>query len=320
LKDEWELTKLANTAQPRGRRQRIGAKGIKKLCLISILTAVATAMSLASGLFGAFAQSSPDSYTTGVSIIAGSKKSCPIFIGGVAAKSPAEQAGISPGDRLLAVGGKDVKGMQLADVAKLIRSEQPGAVTLKLWRKGKEYEAVLQRQKFSSLFAEEGKKLTGDFLVPLDTTDEEVKRMMKNEERPVAGRAFPLHYPLNTDLYYGGFEIFIFANPAQISVGGLEQGAASRAGIHQSDVILSVNGVDPTGKNPQELEALFSSAQGKLLKLVVDRVGVTKTLEFQLEKASDVLKENHRRLVKGELIPDGLAEEDIPCLTEGLSK
>ncbi|HTG26676.1 MAG TPA: hypothetical protein VK818_00505 [Methylomirabilota bacterium] len=57
-----------------------------------------------------------------------------------------------------------------------------------------------------------------------------------------------------------------------------------------------------------------------MLKLVVDRIGVTKTLEFQLEKASDVLKENHRRLIKGEVIPDGLAEEDMPCLSEGPSE
>ena len=60
--------------------------------------------------------------------------------------------------------------------------------------------------------------------------------------------------------------------------------------------------------------------QGELLRLVVDRVGVTKTLEFQLEEASDALKENRRRLVKGKMVPDGLAEEDIPCLTEGLSE
>jgi hypothetical protein len=49
---------------------------------------------------------------------------------------------------------------------------------------------------------------------------------------------------------------------------------------------------------------------------VVDRVTTTKTIEFQLEKASDVLKENHRRLVDGTLVPDGLAAEDVPCFTE----
>jgi hypothetical protein len=45
-------------------------------------------------------------------------------------------------------------------------------------------------------------------------------------------------------------------------------------------------------------------------------VAATKTLEFQPEKVSDVLKENHLRLVHGTLIPDGLADEDVPCFTE----
>ena len=143
--------------------------------------------------------------------------------------------------------------------------------------------------------------------------------MMEIEQRPIVGRAFPLHYPLNTDLYYGGFELFILAHPPQVAVGGLEEGPASRAGIHQVDVILSVNGVDPTGKTPEELEALFSSPQPKSLSLVVDRVTTTKTIEFELEKTSDVLKENHRRLVNGTLIPD-VADEDIHCFNEKSSK
>ncbi len=286
--------------------------------LLSLVTSLGFAMCLAAGFSTVSVQNAPDTYTIGASIIIGSKKSCPIFIGGVAAKSPAESASIRPGDRILAVDGKDVKGMQVPQVAKLIRSDRPGNVALKLWREGKEFEAVVPRQKFSAILAGEGKKRAGPFLVPLDTTELEVKRMMEteNEQRPIVGRAFPLHYPLNADLYYCGFEIFIYAHPPQVAVGGLEQGAASRAGIHPGDVILSVNGVGPAGKSPEELEALFSSTRPKSVRLVVDRVAVTKTLEFQLEKASDVLKENHRRLVNGTLVPDGLADEDVPCFTE----
>jgi C-terminal processing protease CtpA/Prc len=289
---------------------------MKKPSLSSMLSSLAFVMCFGPRFPSAFAQNAPDPYTIGVNIIVGSKKSCPLFIGGVYAKSPAEQAGIKAGDRLLAVDGRDVLGMQLLQVSKLIRSDQAGEVRLKLWRKGKVYEAVVQRKKFSSILASEGMKQAGPFHVPLDTTEAEVKRMMEDAQRPIAGRAFPLHYPLNTDLYYGGFEIFIFAHPDQVVVGGLEQGVASRAGIHQGDVILSVNGIDPRGKSPEEVEALFSSAQPRSDKLVVDRVTVTKTLEFQLEKAADVLKENHRRLVDGILICDGLADEDVPCFTE----
>lgn len=285
---------------------------------LSLPTSLGLAICLAAGFPTVSAQNAPDSYGIGTSIIIGSKKPCPFFIGWVAKKSSAESAGIRVGDHILAVDGKDVKGMQLSQVTALIRSSRPGNVALKLWREGKEFEVIVPRQKSSAIFAGEGMKRAGPFIVALDTTEVEVKRMMEteNEQRPIAGRVFPLHYPLNANLYYGGFEILIFALPAQVMVAGLQLGAASRAGIHQGDVILSVNGIDPTGKSPEQLEALFSGNQPKALKLVVDRVTTTKTIEFQLEKASDVLKENHVRLVDGTIIPDGLANEDVPCFTE----
>ncbi len=287
-----------------------------KTRLRSLLTSLVFVLCLFVGLPSVSAQTPPDLYSIGASIITGTKKDCPIFIGGLGSKSPAKSAGLRAGDRLLAVDGKDVKGMELRQVATLIRSDQPGNVALKVWRGGKEFEVVVPRRRSSAIIAGEGLKQAGPFLVPLDTTEAEGKRMMENEQRPIAGRAFPLHYPLNTELYYGGFEIFIFTHPSQVVVGGLEQGTATRAGVHPDDVILSVNGVDPTGKSPKELEGLFSSNQPKVLKLVVDRVTTTKTIEFQLEKGSDVLKENHWRLVDGTLVLDGLADEDLPCFAE----
>jgi predicted metalloprotease with PDZ domain len=281
-----------------------------------LATTFLLALCLGTGSSTVSAQNAPDPYSIGASIITGSKKSCPLFIGHLAPKSPAEAAGLRPGDRLLAVDGKDVKGTELAQVVSLIRSERPGNVALKLWRDGEEFEVTIPRERFSTIISGEGMKRAGQFIVPLDTTEAEVKRMAELEQRPIAARAFPLHYPLNTDLYCGGFEIFILAHPPHVAVGGLEQGPAFRAGIHQGDVILSVNGIDPTEKSPEELEALFSSNQPKGLELVVDRVTTTKTIDFQLEKASDVLKENHWRLVDGTLVPDGLANEDLPCFTE----
>jgi len=281
-----------------------------------LLTSLVFVMCLVVGFPRVSAQTSQDLYSIGAPIITGTKKDCPIFIGRLGSNSPAQSAGLRAGDRLLAVNGKDVKGMALRQVAALIRSDQPGNVVLRVWRDGKEFEVVVPRRRYSAIIAGGGMKQAGPFLVPLDTTEAEVKRMTEIEEKPIAGRVFPLHYPLNTNLYYGGFEIFVLAQPPRIAVGGLEQSNATRAGIHSADVILSVNGVDPTGKSPKELEGLFSSNQPKVLKLVVDRVTTTKTIEFQLEKGSDVLKENHWRLVDGTLVPDGVADEDLPCFTE----
>jgi len=287
-----------------------------KRCLWSSLSALVFSICFVGGLSTASAQNVPDPYVIGASIITGSQKSCPLFIGRLAPKSPAELAGLRPGDRLLAVDGKDVKGMELRQVAAMIRSDQPSNVVIKIWRDGIGHEAVIPRRRNSAIIADSGMKQAGPFLVPLDTTNAEVKRMMEIEEKPIAGRVFPLHYPLNTNLYYGGFEIFVLAQPPRIAVGGLEKSNATRAGIHNGDVILSVNGIDPVGKGPKELEALFSSNQPNTLRLVVDRVTTTKSIEFQLEKTSDVLKENQWRLVDGTLVPDGLADEDLPCFTE----
>jgi hypothetical protein len=205
--------------------------------------------------------------------------------------------------------------MALPEVGKSIRSDQPGVVTLILWRRGKEFEARVQRERLSLILAAEGFKQAGGFLVPVGTAEAEIKRLAEEDQRPIAHRVFPLHYPLNADLYYGGFEVFVFADPDQVAVGGLEQGPAFRAGIHQGDVILSVNGVNTTGKSPKELEGLFSSNRPKVLRLVVDRVTSTQTIEFELEKTSDVLKENHKRLINGTLTPD-VADEDLHCFTE----
>ena len=44
-------------------------------------------------------------------------------------------------------------------------------------------------------------------------------------------RAFPGHYPANEQLYYPGFEVFIWDKGNQVTVGGIEDGPASRAGV-----------------------------------------------------------------------------------------
>ena len=70
----------------------------------------------------AFAQTpEADPLLTGLTLY--NPKNCPVFIGGVAAGSPAERAGVRAGDRLLAVGEVPVQGG--AQASKLLQSQQP---------------------------------------------------------------------------------------------------------------------------------------------------------------------------------------------------
>ena len=50
-----------------------------------------------------FAQQIADPYSTGVTVF--SSKGCPVFVAGIVSGSPAELAGIRPGDQLQAVSG-----------------------------------------------------------------------------------------------------------------------------------------------------------------------------------------------------------------------
>jgi predicted metalloprotease with PDZ domain len=56
--------------------------------------------------------------------------------------------------------------------------------------------------------------------------------------------------------------VLILKNPAQVVVLGIEDGPASRAGVHWGDTILSVNEIDPRNKSVAELEPVFETCNG----------------------------------------------------------
>jgi C-terminal processing protease CtpA/Prc len=126
-------------------------------------------------------------------------------------------------------------------------------------------------------------------------------------------RVFPLHYPADENRFYGGFEVYVPREPSRAVVGGIETGPASRAGLHWGDTILAVNDVPLSGKSLSELEQLFSSDHAMGTKLTINRVGSEKTITYTLVKASDLLKENGKRMYKDTLIPSGVADEDLHC-------
>ena len=255
-----------------------------------------------------------DTFSLGLSIT--SRPGCAIVVGGVGRGSPAEKGGVRQGDRLLEINGAYV-GASFSEASRLLRSsEEPGRVDLTLERNGQKYKTVMQRERVSVIQARQGRKFVNGVIVPLDTTESEVDRMIEFDGRRISSRVFPLHYPDNLDRYFGGFEVFILRDPEEVWVGGVEDGPASRAGVHWGDRIIAVNGVVISGQQTAGLEHLLSSPMPNRMRLQIQRNGEIRSMEFGLEKASDILKANGKQIVNGEVLPALLSTDDLRCFSQ----
>jgi len=220
----------------------------------------------------------------------------------------------SRGDRLLAVDGRHKT--DTLQWRSLLRTKDPKPSTIELEGENGRYTVTVGRIKASVLWERDGWKLEPNGLVfPKNATEAEMQRVTKmREEPPVSEKVFPVgHYPSNLKLYYPGFEIFVWKEPQPMTVGGIEDGPAQNAGVHYGDAIISVNGVSPRGKSIAELERLFSSPKPATMTLAIDRDGAIKTFTFDLAKASDVARANHRQMYKGTWIPAATPPAYLHC-------
>lgn len=265
-----------------------------------------------------FPQQSSPRYVIGASLI-GPGPSCPgdpVFIGGVQKISPASAEGILPGDQLVAIDGKKVDGFE--DATRRLPSDSPKPVTLEVIRDGSHRKFTVQRENFDSVLAQNGTRMLNDGrLVALDSSDAEIQELRDVTKAMISATdrftVFPGHYPADKNLYYPGFEVFVWGKGSQVRVGGIEDGPASRNGVRWGDAIVSVNGVDPRGKSHAELESLLSSPKPARMELMIERAGSRKSFSFQLAKAETVLRDNHWQIVDGKMMPSWVPEKYIPC-------
>ncbi len=249
--------------------------------------------------------------------------SCPAFVGGVDANSPAAQAGIHRGDVILSIDGHPVRAF--SDVKEhLSLSAVPGKVALQFARGETTYTVTVEREDYARILEDNGLKEVNGVPVDLNATDADVKDQL--EEGTLLERAIrsgdnrtifaDRHYPEDKTLYYPGFEVFVWNHGTQITVGGVEDGPARRSGVRWGDHILAVGGIDPHGKSDVELASLLSSPAPRSMVLVVARGGVKRTFSFDLERADAVLSENHLRVAKGKIIPDWVSDKYLPCFVQ----
>jgi C-terminal processing protease CtpA/Prc len=254
-------------------------------------------------------------YMIGVDLYGG-KQSCPVFVGKVSKDSPAGKAGIEPGDHLVAVDGNPVQSLQ--DASRRIASNIPGRIVMQLERAEIPYIVTVTRETRANILRQNGKRLLNNGLVvDLDATEEQinqrlaVRRSLANTRDLVV--IFPGHYPADKQLYYPGFEVFLWDRGNQVTVGGIEDSPASRSGVRWGDSIIAVNGVNPRSKSVSELESLFSNSTPTSMVLIIERAGVRKTFSFELARAASVLRDNHLQVINGKMVPLWVSKEYIHC-------
>ena len=254
------------------------------------------------------------------------------IVGTVEIPSPASDAGVQPGDRLLAVDGDPV--VWWYDVAEAIREKPTGVIALEIERGDRVMEVPIERSSREGMdpfgaptdvgwIGLEHRRLpalvgvpdgktaaaraglqSGDLVVEVDSVPVEdweglraaLGRARGRSEilvkRGSEGLSVSLTVPANPDLAAWGVV------PATILVSEVTPGLpADRAGIKGGDLLLAVDG-QPAGSFAAFASQVRTS-RGRPLLLTVAREGSTRTLEVVPEKT----------MVPGPLGIEGMEEE-----------
>ena len=119
------------------------------------------------------------------------------------------------------------------------------------------------------------------------------------------------------ELQNGGLEEAFLALTANYR-GRYRRGSCRKGRCALGDALVSINGMPTSRKTEAELESLFSAREPTareptMMHLQIDRVGSLKNINFRLEKAEDIARENGKRFVNGEIVPLWANDKDLHC-------
>jgi len=166
----------------------------------------------------------------------GLKKAQGALVSAVEPKSPADKAGIKPGDIILAVDGRAVENS--IDLPRIIGESRPGtAVNLKLWRQGQTREL---RASLGEIPAEKIAKADSDSQAKSGKLGLAVRPLTQEERKQIEAE--------------GGLLV------EEV------EGAAARAGVLPGDVILALN--NQPVKTADQLRRLVDRSRGAVALLI----------------------------------------------------
>ncbi len=265
------------------------------------------------------------------------RQSKPISVISTWHNGPAENAGVCPGDQILAVNGVSASENTSARMLKEIASDSPSSIHLRLRRGNEEFGfevprvrestlAKLSKQKFMWASGLEG----GTRLVPLDETHEELSHLEKFQERierlqgfqTREGLSVPLGTPdeqleklltlrlsgrirgwigiqNNPDSYSAGFSAYLLKDPEEVWVYFVVPGSpAHRAGLFPGDRLVELNGSLLAGLSTEELNALLSKPdERRKMNLKVIRASSVLSLTLEAKKAREFTQSDLTALV-----------------------
>ena len=258
-------------------------------------------------------QQMPPQYVIGVDL-AQPKQGCPVFVRRVDPQGPAAKAGVKPGDAVVTIDGVPIES--LADMQKVTR-DKPRRVRIEVARAGGKYAYDVEREPLADQLERQGRKVAPNGAqVPADMSDAEIDRIRNFDPARVKDVVFPNGLPEDPATYFGGFQVMLVQMPEEVMVGPMDDGPATHAGVHLGDIIVAVNGTEVKGLTAAQLMPLFTSAKPGRMRLRVRRLEVERVFEFPLWKTSDILAVNQLQVVRGQIVPAGVAEKDLPCFLQ----